>query len=130
MNALNENHREKNQHQKCRPIPAKDNQSALSNLMPLEAHVYYNTNPQNFDPLLNANQVAERLSCSKSQAYAMMRKRIFPVVSMGRMIRVRASSLEAYIEKMEHDSIKKQPLYLQNFPQYYLENLTGGSHDS
>lgn len=59
----------------------------------------YTTDPPILDPLLTAEQVAERLSCSKSQAYAMMRRKAFPVVRMDRMIRVKLSSLEAYIEK-------------------------------
>ena len=79
--------------------------------------MYCNSDNPIIEPLLTADQVAERLSCSKSQAHAMMRRNTFPVVRMGRMIRVKQSSLEAYIDQMEIDNVNTQSCYfLKSYP--------------
>ena len=51
------------------------------------------------DCLLNAKQIAEILNVSKPQVFLMIRRGDFPVVRMGRLVRVRRSAIEDYIIK-------------------------------
>lgn len=51
------------------------------------------------DPLLNAQEIAKKLNVSKPQVYLMMRRRDFPVVKMGRLVRARESALEEFIQR-------------------------------
>jgi len=51
------------------------------------------------DCLLNAKQIAEILNVSKPQVFLMIRRGDFPVVRMGRLVRVRLSAIEDYIIK-------------------------------
>ena len=51
------------------------------------------------DSLLNAAQIAEILNISKPQVFLMIRRGDFPVVRMGRLVRVRQSAVEEYIVK-------------------------------
>ena len=51
------------------------------------------------DCLLNAKQIAEVLNVSKPQVFLMIRRGDFPVVKMGRLVRVRRSAIEDYIIK-------------------------------
>jgi len=57
-----------------------------------------------YDQLLNADQIADRLNISKPEAFLMMRRGDFPVVRMGRLVRVRESEIEAFIERNTHCS--------------------------
>ena len=52
-----------------------------------------------YDSLLNAKQIAEILNVSKPQVFLMIRRGDFPVVRMGRLVRVRQSAVEEYIVK-------------------------------
>lgn len=63
-----------------------------------------NINPQDY--LLNAAEVAKILNCSKPQAFLMMRRGDFEVVRMGKLVRVRKSALEQYIENQTSPSHK------------------------
>lgn len=51
------------------------------------------------DRLLNAQAIARLLQVSKPQVYLMMRRGDFPIVKMGRLVRARQSTIEAFIEK-------------------------------
>ncbi|NMC63347.1 MAG: helix-turn-helix domain-containing protein [SAR324 cluster bacterium] len=51
------------------------------------------------DKLLNAQDIARLLQVSKPQVYLMMRRGDFPIVKMGRLVRVRQSIIEAFIDK-------------------------------
>jgi excisionase family DNA binding protein len=51
------------------------------------------------DCLLNATQIAAILNVSKPQVFLMIRRGDFPVVKMGRLVRVRRSAIEDYINK-------------------------------
>lgn len=57
----------------------------------------YTTPEGTFDKLLNAKEISELLNVSKPQAFLMIRRGDFPVVRMGRLVRVRQSDLEEYI---------------------------------
>lgn len=48
-------------------------------------------------PLLRVSKVAERLDCSKSTLYSMIRDGKLPTVTIGRSIRVPVSDLEAWL---------------------------------
>lgn len=56
------------------------------------------------DCLLNAKQIAELLNVSKPQVFLMIRRGDFPVVRMGRLVRVRQSAVEEYIVKQTFPS--------------------------
>jgi excisionase family DNA binding protein len=47
--------------------------------------------------LLKANEVAERLNISRSQAFTLMRNGDLPTVRFGRLVRVRPEDLESFI---------------------------------
>lgn len=51
------------------------------------------------DKLLNAQDIARLLKVSKPQVYLMMRRGDFPIVKMGRLVRARQSTIEAFIDK-------------------------------
>jgi len=51
------------------------------------------------DKLLNAQDIARLLQVSKPQVYLMMRRGDFPIVKMGRLVRARQSTIEAFIDK-------------------------------
>jgi len=67
-----------------------------------------NSEHQNFDALLKVEQVAERLSCSKPQVYLLIRRGILPAVRIEKMVRVRNSDLESFIDN--HLTPAKEPL--------------------
>jgi excisionase family DNA binding protein len=50
--------------------------------------------------LLRAQDVADRLACSKRTAFKLMASGAFPVVRIGTMVRVRPDDLDAYIESV------------------------------
>jgi excisionase family DNA binding protein len=54
---------------------------------------------ENMDPLLNAEEVGAVLGISKSKTYALFSQGELPVVRLGRAVRVRASALEAFIQR-------------------------------
>ena len=85
-----------------------------------------NSNLSSFDPLLTADQVAIRLNCSRPQAYAMMRRGEFPVIRMGHMIRVKASSLDAYIENMEICRSENQLKFFGTNSPFFTETSNRG----
>lgn len=58
-----------------------------------------NSNFSNSDRLLNAQEIARLLQVSKPQVYLMMRRGDFPIVKMGRLVRARQSTIEAFIDK-------------------------------
>lgn len=63
------------------------------------------TTPQGaFDKLLKAKEISELLNVSKPQAFLMIRRGDFPVVRMGRLVRVRLSDLEDFIRKQTQPS--------------------------
>lgn len=47
--------------------------------------------------LLKANEVADRLNISRSQAFTLMRNGDLPTVRFGRLVRVRPEDLETFI---------------------------------
>jgi excisionase family DNA binding protein len=49
--------------------------------------------------LLKANEVAEKLSISRSQAFTLMRSGDLPTVRFGRLVRVRPEDLETFITR-------------------------------
>jgi excisionase family DNA binding protein len=49
--------------------------------------------------LLRAQDVADRLACSKRQAFKLMASGAFPVVRIGTMVRVRPDDLDVFIEQ-------------------------------
>jgi excisionase family DNA binding protein len=57
------------------------------------------TNSTEIESLLNAQEVADILNCSKPQVFLMARRGDFPVVRMGKLVRVRRSDLEIYIDR-------------------------------
>ena len=59
----------------------------------------YRSNGNLPDNLLNAKQIAGILNVSKPQVFLMIRRGDFPVVRMGRLVRVRESDIEDYILK-------------------------------
>jgi len=65
-----------------------------------------NFNINQSDYLLNAAEVAKILNCSKPQVFLMMRRGDFPVVRMGKLVRVRKSVIEQYIENQTSPSHK------------------------
>jgi excisionase family DNA binding protein len=63
--------------------------------------------------LLRAQDVAERLNISKSQAFSLMKEGEIPTVRFGRCVRVRPEDLEIFITKnisMNPDTILKTKL--------------------
>jgi putative molybdopterin biosynthesis protein len=66
----------------------------------------FTSNFNQSDYLLNAAEVAKILNCSKPQVFLMMRRGDFPVVRMGKLVRVRKSVLEQYIENQTSTSRK------------------------
>jgi len=60
---------------------------------------YLNCNMSDPDKLLNAQDIARLLQVSKPQVYLMMRRGDFPIVKMGRLVRARQSTIEAFIDK-------------------------------
>jgi len=56
------------------------------------------SNSPNQGSLLTASDVAKRLSISCSQAYRMMQNQEIGTVRLGRMVRVKESDLEAFIQ--------------------------------
>lgn len=59
--------------------------------------MHCNSEHPNFDALLKVEQAAERLSCSKPQVYLLIRRGILPAVRIEKMVRVRNSDLESFI---------------------------------
>lgn len=66
------------------------------------------------ESLLNAKQVSEILNVSKPQVFLMMRRGDFPVVRMGKLVRVRRSDLEKFIQNQilsvrdpQNDSLRR-----------------------
>ena len=57
------------------------------------------SNPIQPEELLRREDVARILNISRSFAYLLMKRGEFPIVRMGRSVRVRPSDLEQYIEK-------------------------------
>lgn len=51
--------------------------------------------------LLTPNQVCELLKVSPSTFFRLIRRNAFPVVRIGKSLRVKATALAAYLEKME-----------------------------
>ncbi len=47
--------------------------------------------------LLTAQEIAERLRISRARAYELLRLNMFPVIRIGRSVRVSATSVEAFI---------------------------------
>lgn len=60
--------------------------------------------------LLKANQIAERLNISRSQAFALMKNGDLPTVRFGRCVRVRPEDLDAFIEVNITGDIKNLPV--------------------
>ncbi len=56
---------------------------------------FYNAAMQ--QPLLTSDEVAEILKVSRTSVYLMMKRGDFPIVRIGRVIRVRPEDLERYI---------------------------------
>jgi excisionase family DNA binding protein len=57
-------------------------------------------NQKSYSPnqLLRASEVAKYLDISKPEAYKLIRTKEFPVIRIGRLVRVRFSDLENYID--------------------------------
>lgn len=68
----------------------------------------YTINSTEIDNLLNAQEISAILNCSKPQAFLMIRRGDFPVVRMGRLVRVRRSDLEEYINNQLSPSKRSQ----------------------
>lgn len=51
------------------------------------------------EPILTVEQMAEVLQISRSYAYQLAHQRGFPVVRLGRVLRVPRAALEAWLEK-------------------------------
>jgi len=108
--------------------PWQEQPTISENFTLLEGLMNCNSNLPNIDPLLTADQVALRLNCSLPQAYAMMRSGKFPVIRMDRMVRVKSSSLEAYIEKMVISCGENQLNFIgTNSPFFTDKSIRGNS---
>ena len=59
--------------------------------------------------LLKANDVAERLNISRSQAFYIMRNGVIATVRFGKLTRVRPEDLEEFIENKLVGTIKNLP---------------------
>ncbi len=56
------------------------------------------------EPLYSASEVAERLAISRSLAYQLIHQGQIPSIVIGRLVRVRASDLERFIESRARGS--------------------------
>lgn len=96
--------------------PWQEQPTISENFTLLEGLMNCISNLPNSDPLLKAEQVAERLSCSKPQVYQLIRRGILPAVRIETMVRVRNSDLESFIDKHLDTSSHKRA-GLTNKPQ-------------
>jgi len=63
----------------------------------MEQYSNYPSDPSYMSKLLKAEEVAERLSVSRSFAYSLMKTGQLPTVHLGRSVRVNPRDLEDYI---------------------------------
>lgn len=55
--------------------------------------------------LLTANDIANRLSISKRQAFVLMQEGALPAIHIGRNVRVEEMDLEAFIERNKSNKL-------------------------
>jgi excisionase family DNA binding protein len=51
------------------------------------------------DRLLKIKSVHEKLNCSRAQAYRLIQEKQIPAVKIGKMVRVKESDLETFIDE-------------------------------
>jgi excisionase family DNA binding protein len=57
-------------------------------------------------PLLNAEQVAERIGMTTDFVYRLAREKRIPHLKFGRTLRFRAEAIEDWIEKQEQEQVR------------------------
>ncbi len=62
------------------------------------------------EPLLTVDDIARILNVSRATAKCMTSRRAFPVVKVGRLVRVRRAELEAWISQNEISAVQKERL--------------------
>lgn len=55
--------------------------------------------PQILDPIMTIPEVSRYLKISRSKAYYMAYRKVFPILRLGKNIRVRASDLQQWINR-------------------------------